>query len=351
MIGVAKGQAVVSLRRHAASFRSQLYEYRKTGTQLRRIASEEEAASLSNDWERGKEITQPGVQFEATGDRAFQLDLAHELVTDFNEFRRVYSLENDPALVEPSWATVLIEALASPGLAWILLLIGGAALWIELQTPGVGVGGFAAAVCFLLFFWSRYSPRHGDVVGGDFVRRGRRLHLAGDVRRSRRRRLRHRRRPADHLLHRAGQPNVYHSTERLPACAAARHDGDDPRGDDRRRRINRRAQSLSYRTRPCSIAWCSRRRTKLERQELAMRESVADWIHLLGARGTAATRLLPSGKARFDDELVDVITRGEAIEAGAAVEVIEAMGSRVVVRAIRRTARLASRRNELMDAT
>ena len=154
-IGVAKGRTSSP---YAAMLHPSiaLYEYRKTGTQQRRIASEDEAASLSNDWERGKEITQPGVQFEANGDRAFQLDLARELVTDFNEFRRVYSLENDPALVEPSWATVLIEALASPGLAWILLLIGGAALWIELQTPGVGVGGFAAAVCFLLFFWSRY---------------------------------------------------------------------------------------------------------------------------------------------------------------------------------------------------
>ena len=38
----------------------------------------------------------------------------------------------------------------------MLLLIGGVALYIELHAPGVGIGGFVAAVCFLLFFWSHY---------------------------------------------------------------------------------------------------------------------------------------------------------------------------------------------------
>ena len=41
-------------------------------------------------------------------------------------------------------------------MAVLLLVIGGAALYIELHAPGIGIGGFVAAVCFLLFFWSRY---------------------------------------------------------------------------------------------------------------------------------------------------------------------------------------------------
>src|SRR4029079_19487675 len=53
-------------------------------------------------------------------------------------------------------ADYLIDALAAPAVAWLLLLIGGAALYAELQAPGIGVGGFVAGVCFLLYFWSKH---------------------------------------------------------------------------------------------------------------------------------------------------------------------------------------------------
>ncbi|MFQ5422177.1 MAG: hypothetical protein ACE5EY_17660, partial [Anaerolineae bacterium] len=32
----------------------------------------------------------------------------------------------------------------------------GRHLYIELQAPGIGIGGFVASVAFLLFFWSKY---------------------------------------------------------------------------------------------------------------------------------------------------------------------------------------------------
>ena len=50
----------------------------------------------------------------------------------------------------------MLDALASPGLAWLLLLIGGVGLYIEIQTPGLGFGGFIAMVAFIIFFWSQY---------------------------------------------------------------------------------------------------------------------------------------------------------------------------------------------------
>jgi membrane-bound ClpP family serine protease len=52
---------------------------------------------------------------------------------------------------------------------------------------------------------------------------------------------------------------------------------------------------------------------------------------LIGNRGQAITPLRPSGTARFDGEPVDVVTQGDFIEAGQAVEVIHVEGTRVVV--------------------
>lgn len=58
-------------------------------------------------------------------------------------------------------------------------------------------------------------------------------------------------------------------------------------------------------------------------------ESDSRW---LGTRGTAASTLRPAGVAHFDHERVDVVTEGEYIEAGGAIEVIRVEGNRIVVR-------------------
>ncbi len=55
---------------------------------------------------------------------------------------------------------------------------------------------------------------------------------------------------------------------------------------------------------------------------------------LLGAKGVAATILRPAGVAIIDTKRIDVVTEGEFIEEGTAVEVIAVEGVRVVVRAL-----------------
>ena len=60
-------------------------------------------------------------------------------------------------------------------------------------------------------------------------------------------------------------------------------------------------------------------------------ESMVNWGHLVGQRGVAITNLAPSGKARIDGQLMDVITEGRLIEKDQQIEVIEVAGNRVVV--------------------
>jgi membrane-bound serine protease (ClpP class) len=43
--------------------------------------------------------------------------------------------------------------------------------------------------------------------------------------------------------------------------------------------------------------------------------------------------LVPGGKARIGEQLVDVVTEGEFIDRGLPVEVVEVHGTRIVVRA------------------
>ena len=52
-----------------------------------------------------------------------------------------------------------------------------------------------------------------------------------------------------------------------------------------------------------------------------------------GMQGTAVTVLRPSGKARFSDHVVDVVTQGEYVAANTPIAVVETDGMRVVVKA------------------
>ncbi len=61
-------------------------------------------------------------------------------------------------------------------------------------------------------------------------------------------------------------------------------------------------------------------------------EAVVDWSHLSGRKGEAVTRIMPSGKARIDGRVYDVISDGQVIEKGESIEVVEAIANRVVVR-------------------
>ncbi len=53
--------------------------------------------------------------------------------------------------------------------------------------------------------------------------------------------------------------------------------------------------------------------------------------HLLEQIGVAETTLRPSGKGRFGDELVDVITQGDLIEKGKRIKVVQIEGVRIIV--------------------
>ncbi|QDU91396.1 hypothetical protein Pla175_48180 [Pirellulimonas nuda] len=53
---------------------------------------------------------------------------------------------------------------------------------------------------------------------------------------------------------------------------------------------------------------------------------------LLGKVGVARSKMLPSGAVEIDGRMIDCITRGQAIDPGQYVKVVEVRGNRVVVR-------------------
>lgn len=284
-------------------------------------------------WERGATIVTPGIPLKLTGLQADDYHLVNHLVESFPQFKQCYGLETDPMLVEPGWADFLIQALASPGVAVLLLIIGGAALYIELHVPGIGVGGFVAAICFLLFFWSRYL---GGTAGwlevslflagisclllevfvipgfGIFGLGGGALVLASLILAS------------QTFVFPRNEYQFEQLTHSLLMIAAAGF-GMIVVGVILRHRLPRSPLFGNMMLEPPAGE---------EAETIRRREALVDLDDLRGATGTTTTQLTPGGKARFGDRLVDVMADGEVIDRGRLVEVVDVRGSRVLVKEV-----------------
>lgn len=286
-------------------------------------------------WQRGETITTPGKPLRLDGNQTHEFLLAGDVVENFAEFKQRYGLEGDPTLVEPGWADVLIQALGSPGIAALLLFIGIAALMVELQTPGVGVGGFTAAMCFLLFFWSRYL---GGTAGWLEVT----LFLTGI---------------ACLLLEVFVFPGfgvfgLGGGAILLASIVLASQTSGSiiPRNDYQLEQFQNSLLIVAAVMIGAIVTMVLLRRhwkrfrlfghlmleppVGEEAKTIQRREALVDFHNLIGTRGTATTQLTPSGKARFGETLVDVIADGEVIDRGAAIEVVDVHGSRVLVREV-----------------
>ncbi|MBL9125052.1 MAG: hypothetical protein JNG90_15550, partial [Planctomycetaceae bacterium] len=282
-------------------------------------------------WRRDEEVVAANVPLQVDADRAKSLGLVRNVVDDFTQVGALYGLEREPALLEPGWVEDLIDALNSPGVAWLLLLVGGAGLYLELQSPGIGLGGFVALVCFVLFFWSHYLGGTATwleillfLAGaiclllelfilpgfGVFGLGGGLLIIASLVLASQTFVFPHNEYEVPQLL----TSLLVISGVFVGASAAAIF---------ARRYLQYVPMLNQVMLEPASAA---------ELEQLARRESLVDYSHLLGHAGVTTTPLTPSGKAQIGADLLDVLTEGEFVARGTAVTVVRVRGSQVLVR-------------------
>lgn len=310
-----------------------VYRYTRNGDGRVEYYSPEEAESLpdSAEWVKGEELSQDRGPLKLRGGKAHEIGLARYLASDFRAFKQLYGLEADPKLIEPGWADYLIDRMASPAVGWLLLLVGMAALYAEIQAPGIGLGGFISGVCFLLFFWNRFFEGTAGwlevflFVGGIccvlieifvlpgvavFGLGGGLLILCSLILASQTFVLPHNDYQWDQLQN---------SMVSLLAVLA----GFVVTVAVMRRFLPRTAWVSSMLLEPPSGE---------ELESLSQRESLVDFRHLVGKHGVVTTQLIPSGKARFDGKLVDVTAEGEVIERGQEVVVTAVHGNRVVVK-------------------
>ena len=313
----------------------ELFEYHNKATGDKSLMSPAEVASREDaaDWKKRAPLLEDQEPLVLSGSLAAQRDLAWRTVESYGQLKMLYGIENDPRTLQPNWALELVEALASPGVAGVLIAMSLFGIYFELRAPGIGIGAFVCAVGLLLFFWSMYL--HGTagwleallLLGGlcfilleIFVLPGFGIFgLGGAV-------------MIIASLVLASLTFVWPQSEAEIA--------------ELTRSVGMVAASVA-----CVIAMVIVSRRYLpyapvfrnvvlepplpeERALLNEREALADHTHLIGSCGVAATHLRPTGKAEIDHELIDVIAEGEPLDRGTPVIVIDAHANRVVVRAV-----------------
>ena len=317
-----------------------VYPYTDTETGRQQFMCEAEANELAVEldnaqrWQQGEPaVTSGDGPLECDGEQALRLGLAREVVGDFEQFKEVYHLEDDPTLVEPNWVDNLIRALSDDNVATFLLFLGGAAVLAELQMPGTGVGGFIAGVCFLLFFWAKYLD--GTATELEII-----LFLAGLVCLA----------TEVFVIPGFGIFGLGGGLMIIASLVLASQTFIMPRGATELAELQHSLLMMAVAGIGVVTASLVMRRylphapffnriflsppQGHEQAAQAQRESIVDFSEFIGQQGKTTTQCTPSGKAIFDEEHLNVITGGELIAKGALVEVSEVHGNRVIIRQV-----------------
>ena len=310
-----------------------LTQYRHEVTGETRYWSEEQYEQLAEPtlWQKVREVP---VSEGLTATQADDVGIVRYLVKDRSEVEALYQLEESPELLVPTAAFRGIQRfakfLASPWISWMLLF--GAMMFFstELSSPGLGVPGFAAAVCFMLFFWSQYLNGNADwleimlfALGGlslaleIFVVPGFGIFGVGGILMM----------LVSVIL--ASQTFIWPTTQedysQLPISLSmvfALFFGVATPMMLIPRYMNRIPILRRLSLNPAEDT---------EFAEVGSREAILQLDYLKGKVGIAVTSLVPGGKVRFGDEIYSVVTDGRPIDDGDHVVVREVRGTHVVV--------------------
>ena len=123
------------------------------------MADHDIASSADPDqWEKLEPVVESREKhfLTVTGERAVELDLADAVVASRAELKERYGLAGDLLALEPTAIDTAVTILNAPLITGILFVAGLIALYVEFSAPGLGAGGLVAALCFTVFFWSRF---------------------------------------------------------------------------------------------------------------------------------------------------------------------------------------------------
>lgn len=299
------------------------------------------------DVENAEEIIGPEKLLTLTASQALEYGVARAVVDDldgalaFLEKRDAVAFFEAPRVLKPLWSERMVSWLYSPAVMGVLVMLALLGVYIEFSTPGLGLPGLAAVICFALIVGGKYLtglanwveivfllagivlllveffllPGFGiaGILGIIFLLGG----LFGMLLPNAPGRLPWPENPQDWRLLTDGLLGIAFGFVGFLIAAAI---------------TTRYLPKLRFMSGLILVPAVAK--TDPGHMALSMTappESVQVGVKL-GNIGRVTSRLRPAGKARFGDTVVDVVATGEYLDIGTEIEIIEIHGNRVVVR-------------------
>ena len=269
---------------------------------------------------------------EVNGRRAVELGLAEAVVDNEDELRTHFEAKEWSRL---EWNKIdqAILILNNPFVTGILIVVAMIALYIEFASPGIGIGGLTALICFGVFFWSRFLGGTAEWLEVVLFLSGITLIVVEIF-----------------IIPGFGVWGITGILLLFSSLVLASQSFVVPQTQNDLSSMVRSVCIVLGSGVAFMIAaiWITSRLGQLpilNRFTLAPPTAAAtstpgpilegesvDPIVAVGQTGTAESPLRPAGKVKFGDEYIDVVSDGTFVDAGETVRIIQVHGNRVVVR-------------------
>ena len=244
----------------------------------------------------------------------------------FQESLQFYDLADaEQHVVEANWAEKTFGFLTSPTISGLLLMLAMGGLYLEVKTPGFGAPGIIGGVCLVLLFGSHYVLGLTDVIDIVLVLSGVTLLLLEIFVF-----------PGFGIAGAAGIICLVAGTYlSLVDVVIPEFSWQFAIAGDALYSLAVAMVSFAVFV---LITWFVLPRTPFysaivlsDSQQVADGYVVRRDANKLGLEGIATSMLRPAGRGRFGNETLDVVSRGDFIDNGARIVIIEVQGNRYVV--------------------
>jgi membrane-bound serine protease (ClpP class) len=337
-----------ALLRAMVTMQLEVWRVKNNQTGEFRFFEKERLPKDANEWDLDSKelIVRDDEILTLTAKKAAEYGMARAVVAGVNEALAFFEKRDNvsftapPEVFETNWSEEMVRLLNSPAVMSILVLLALLGVYVEFKTPGVGLPGLVAVICFAIIIGSRYLtglanwvevavfivgiilllteffviPGFGitGVLGILFIIAG----LIGML--------------------------VRNSPSEWPV----------PRGDFEWQvfiegalgllvgvglflvtawLLTKHLPKLSAFAGLALVPASAKKGDEFEASMTVSPEAAGQKLKV-GDRGEVIAKLRPAGKARFGEAVVDVVCEGEFIDNGTTIEIIEIRGNRVVVR-------------------
>ncbi|MHC4084097.1 MAG: NfeD family protein [Planctomycetota bacterium] len=274
--------------------------------------------------------------------RAVVKDLEGAL--DFLAKRDGVTFADEPIVLKMLWSEEMVRWLNSPGVMAILVMLAMLGVYIEFNTPGVGLPGLVAAICFAVIIGSKYLHGLANWVEVAILLFGVILLMVEIFIL-----------PGFGIAGFSGIVCIFaglfgmlikNAPDELPWPQDAIAWNDFTWGVMGLAGgftgfvvlawvLSKYLPRMQFFSGLLLVPTAAKLGSEFEVSMTTLPESKTISVNV-GEPGEVVSRLRPTGKVKFGDAIVDVVAVGEFLEVGTAVEIIEIHGNRVVVKAVER---------------